>query len=115
MVLNLSMVCTSSEVSAASNMIDSAAVKLVGLTRACDTSQCIKQAGYSTSVASLLPGWVGSTELILNNNELFIVYIHDSCAVKFVLTNNEKQPFTLSESKYMITYCQIWEHKLLLF
>ena len=67
-----------------------------------------------TSVAFLLPGWAGSVELILNNKK-FIVYIHNVHAVIFVLTNTKKKPRTMSESKYILTYCQIWENKLLLF
>ena len=54
-----------SEVRAASNFIDSATIKSLGLTRACYTCQSRNQARYSASVASMLPGWTGSVELFI--------------------------------------------------
>ena len=63
----------------------------VGLTRACDTCRCLNKAGYSASAAFSIPRWVGSFELILNNKELFIVYILDSRAVKIVLNKTAKK------------------------
>ena len=113
--LNLSLICMSSEVRAASSFIDSTAMKSKGCPTTCESSPCIVQGRYPTST-SAMPGWAGSVELILNNKENYSLYTLTNLALSNLsLLTLKINPWiwlcwSLKTCFLLFTDCQIWEY-----